>query len=102
VCTECWSEDLDWEQCRGTGVVESFTVLHRAPFPGFPVPWVLALVALAEGHVMLSGLVECDPATLTIGAAVEVVFEAAGDGLVVPLFRVRGPRTATPGPGSEQ
>jgi uncharacterized OB-fold protein len=75
-------------------VVESFTVLHRAPFPGFPVPWVLALVALAEGHAMLSGLVDCDPATLTVGTGVEVVFEAAGDGLVVPLFRLRDAATA--------
>jgi uncharacterized OB-fold protein len=66
------------------------------------VPWVLALVALAEGHAMLSGLVENDPPTVTIGAAVEVVFESARDGLVVPLFRVRDPRTATEGSRSEQ
>jgi uncharacterized OB-fold protein len=78
-----------WERCTGRGTVYSYTVMHRAPFPGADVPSILVIVELDEGHTMLSRLVECDPAAVAVDTAVEVVFVPQTDAISLPLFRPR-------------
>jgi hypothetical protein len=45
---------VHWVAGAGNGSVYSFSVLHREPFPDYPVPFVLAIVELDEGYNMFS------------------------------------------------
>lgn len=87
-CPTCWSADLGWEAVSGRGKVAAMSVVHMAPYESVAarVPYVLALIELDEGPVMMSNVVDCDPATVTIGMRVQVTFEARGD-LQLPQFR---------------
>lgn len=65
VCLRCGRTDrLGWTEAVGTGTVDSFTEVHRAPGPGFAPPYVVARVRLAEGPILLtrliSGVPRCD------------------------------------------
>ena len=48
---------------------------------------MLALVELEEGVKMFTNIHDCDPRDVTIGMAVEVVFDQATDRISVPFFR---------------
>jgi uncharacterized OB-fold protein len=50
-------------------------------------PFVMAYVTLAEGPTMMTNIVNCDPATLQVGAAVEVIFVRSEGGFAVPCFQ---------------
>lgn len=72
----------------GRGSVFTFTV-NRHPFnPAVPLPYVVAIVELAEqaGLRFTTQVVECDVDDVHIGLAVAVTFEQAGEAWV-PLFR---------------
>jgi len=88
MCPACQHTELRWIDSSGRGVVYSFTVVHRPPDPAFDVPYVVAIVELDEGWFLLSNVIDCDPDTVTIGAAVAVVFEAMDDTITLPLFRL--------------
>ena len=83
VCPHCMSADLEWFDASGSGVVYSFTTVHRAP-PGFEPPYVVALVELQEGVRMLTRLVGVEPDRVAIGLAVELAIK--GDP-PLPYFR---------------
>lgn len=87
-CPECWSTDLDWQAASGFGKVVALTVVHMAPYESVAarVPYVLALVHLDEGPTMMSNIIECDPASVTISMPVRVTFEDRGE-LKLPQFR---------------
>ncbi len=102
-CPQCWSSDVEWDTVSGRATLESYVVSYR-PAPGFEerVPYVIAVVTLAEGPRMMSNVVGAghDAATpperiarlLPADLALEVLFEGAGafaDGkpLVLPQFR---------------
>ncbi|MFC5338515.1 Zn-ribbon domain-containing OB-fold protein [Leucobacter denitrificans] len=74
----------------GTGTVYSFSVLHQAFHPAFveDLPLVLALVELDDypGIRILTNILEANPEDITIGMAVEVVFEERGE-YSLPQFR---------------
>ena len=72
-------------EAAGTGVIYSFTVVHRAP-PGFDTPYVVALVDLDEGPRMMANLVGAAPAQAAIGQRVRVTYEDIGEGRLLPQF----------------
>lgn len=80
-CPQCWGE-TDWIQASGRGAVYSFSVMRRAA-----VPFAIAYVALEEGPIMVSNIVECDLDALYIGQPVEVCFQATQEGPRIPMFR---------------
>ena len=86
-CPACWSDDLDYKVASGKGTIETFTVVYQAPYPAFEdkIPYVIALIELAEGVRMMSNVVGCEPEDMAIGAAVKVVYEARGP-LMLPMF----------------
>ncbi len=86
-CPACLSENWTYEPSTGRGRVYSATMVHKAPGPGFAVPFGLGIVDLDEGWSMLATLVgEPLPA---IDAAVEITWmERAGRAL--PAFRAAG------------
>jgi uncharacterized OB-fold protein len=82
LCPHCFSGRTEWVAAKGTGVIYSYSTLHR----GVPVPYTIAYVTLDEGVSMMTNLVDCDPAGLKIGAPVQLVFKPAEDGTPVPMF----------------
>ncbi|MCX5200556.1 Zn-ribbon domain-containing OB-fold protein [Streptomyces sp. NBC_00237] len=88
-CPYCWSENGSWERASGRATLYTWSVVHRNDLPpyGERVPYVAAVVDLAEGPRMMTEVVDCEEAALRIGAEVEVVFRA-GEGYAVPVFRL--------------
>ena len=86
-CVACQSLDVSWVEGTGKGRVYSYTVIHREPFPDFPVPAVMAIVDLDEGYSMFSNIVDCPRDRLRCDMPVEVTFERQPDGFVLPVFR---------------
>jgi uncharacterized OB-fold protein len=83
-CPFCRSADLDWEAASGLGELFTYSIIPR---PAGPT--VLAYVRLAEGPLLLTNLVEADPASLQIGAALQVTFRRTAEGRSAPVFRLR-------------
>ncbi len=81
------AEELTPSPLSGKGTVFTFTINHQAFLPSVPVPYVVAIVELAEqaGLQLTTRIVNCDPADVRIGMAVSVVFEDRG-GVRLPLF----------------
>lgn len=78
-CPTCLSENWAYERSSGRGTVYSSTVVHKAPGPGFAVPFGLGIVDLDEGWSMIATLVgEHLP---EIGTPVEVTWVERGDRL---------------------
>ncbi|MCY4639921.1 MAG: OB-fold domain-containing protein [Chloroflexi bacterium] len=106
-CPRCWSTDVQWRTASGRATLESYVVCYR-PAPGFEdcVPYVIAVVTLAEGPRMMSNIVasgvdagtppEHIPQLLPAGLPLEVDFGKRGIGtgaaLELPLFRPGTPR----------
>ena len=88
LCTRCASERLAFSECSGRGRVRSFTVIRRAVSAAYEpeLPYVVALIELAEGPTLMSNVVGCAPEALRIGAAVRVRFDAWTPELTVPVF----------------
>jgi len=92
VCPECWSADLGWMEASGKGKVHTFTVMMDMVEPRFweDLPYVLAMVDLDEGIRMMTRIVDCDPESVQIDMAVEVVFQDITDECALPFFKPTG------------
>lgn len=93
-CPHCWSEDVTWERASGHATLYTWSVVHRNDLPPFGsrVPYVAAVVDLAEGPRMMTEIVDCGESghELRIGMALEVAFRETGEGeggVAVPVFR---------------
>ena len=53
ICVGCGGDDLWPVEAAGTGMVDSFTVVHRAE-----TPYTVARVRLTEGPIVLTHLVD--------------------------------------------
>jgi len=89
-CPHCGGRALHWRDASGRGTVYTFTVNYRAAHEHFKsrLPYVVAAVDLEEGVRLLANLVECVPAAVRIGARVQLCLEQAGEGIVLPQFRL--------------
>ena len=89
LCTHCMSGDLGWHEASGQARVKSFTIIRRPVTEAYAddVPYVVALVELAEGPTMMSNVVGCDPESVAIGMEVAVDFERRTEAIAVPVFR---------------
>lgn len=92
MCGSCQSMTFQWEEMSGKGCVYSYVVTHQAVHPALAghTPLATVEVELAEGPHITSNLVDVPPEAVTIGMAVEVVFEEVAAGVVLPLFRRTG------------
>ena len=93
-CPQCGSLNIDWVQASGKGTIYSFTVNRRGAGDLVeykdPVPYVLAYVELEEGPRIMTNIVGCDPDSVRIGQAVEVVFHDTGQGSALYRFKPAG------------
>lgn len=90
MCAECGSWDWSWERSTGRGRVFTWTVVGRALHPAFQdaCPYAPAVIEMEdEGVRILSEVTDCAPGDLEIDLPVEVVFEQASGGVVLPMFR---------------
>jgi len=98
MCPRCQSLDDEWVPMSGRGTVWSFVVPHPPLLPAFAklAPYNVVVVALDEdpGLRLVGNLVaspegpinEIDPETIRIGMPVRVVFQAAGEDIVLPRW----------------
>jgi len=80
ICPHCLSADTEWRPAAGTGTVYSFSTMGQGE-----ATYTLAFVTLDEGVTLMTNLVDCDPAKVSIGQKVRVVFKPT-DGHAVPMF----------------
>jgi uncharacterized protein len=91
MCPDCQSTEATWEPVpRGMGTVYSWIVVNHAVSASLAdqVPYVVALIEVAEGARMISTIVDCNPGEIHADMAVEVAFEDHPSGITLPLFRV--------------
>ncbi len=90
-CPYCWSEDVAWERASGEATLYTWSVVHRNDLPPFGdrVPYVAAVVDLAEGPRMMTEIVGCAHEALRVGMRLSVAFREAEKegGEAVPVFR---------------
>jgi uncharacterized protein len=87
-CPRCWSTNVSWEEASGDAILYTWSVVHQNDLPPFPgrVPYVAAVVDLAEGPRLMTNVVDCEPAALTVGMALRVAYEDRTDEVTVPVF----------------
>ncbi len=78
---------LEPRQASGRGTVLTFTVNRHRFNPGVPVPYVVAIVELAEQADLrlITNIVGCEPEAVHVGMPVRVAFEPHGE-VFVPVF----------------
>ncbi|MCP3821927.1 Zn-ribbon domain-containing OB-fold protein [Streptomyces sp. A3M-1-3] len=88
-CPHCWSDDVTWEPTSGRATLYTWSVVHRNDLPPFGsrVPYVAAVVDLAEGPRMMTEVVDCAAADLRIGMALEVAFRNETKEVAIAVFR---------------
>jgi uncharacterized protein len=100
-CEECGAHQLyprdrclacrgpvGWVDASGRGTVYSFTVIRQnysRPFRDM-IPYVVALVDLAEGPRLMTNIVGCSPDDVRVGMAVRATFEAVSEEAGIALF----------------
>ena len=88
LCTVCGA-DPEWERASGRGTVHTFTVIRQnyaKPFRD-ELPYVVAMIELAEGPMMMSNVTDCAADDVHVGMPVEAHFVTADEGIGVPFFR---------------
>ena len=88
ICPECSSLNTEWIESSGRGEVYSFTNNTRGDGPYAGANYVLAYVQLEEGPRIMTNIVDCDPADISVGSKVSVVFHDTGEGNALYRFRL--------------
>ncbi|MDR3557375.1 MAG: Zn-ribbon domain-containing OB-fold protein [Syntrophobacteraceae bacterium] len=88
-CTECSGEECEWIETSGKATLYSYAVnVYGVPFAFMEdLPYVLALVDLAEGPRMISNIVGCAPEDLQNGMELEVVFDDVSAEITLPKWK---------------
>lgn len=87
-CPECRSTELSWVESSGEGVIVTYTTVWRPQTPAFEVPYVVAVVRLAEGYEMMTNLVDCEVDAVTTDLPVRVRFVDIDDDVTLPCFEL--------------
>ena len=76
LCEHCHSRELAWKASSRQGKLLSFTVVHRAPVPAFKadVPYVIAIVDMAEGFRLMVNVKDGAQQQLQIDQPVQIGF----------------------------
>ena len=87
-CPHCHHAGLGWREVSGDGTVYSYTVVRHPTHYAFArqIPYVLAIVELAEGPRLVTAITGVPPETVRAGLPVRVVFREVADGVTLPYF----------------
>jgi uncharacterized OB-fold protein len=94
ICPRCHSKDVEWVATGGKGTLYSYTVVHHAAHVAVAdrVPYLVALVTLAEGPRVVSNLLNCDRLHVRIGMPLRLTFQEVAPDVWLPQFE---PEAAT-------
>lgn len=87
VCPHCVSNNVGPKAVSGKATIASFTVNHQPWQPDLEVPFVIAMVEIAEQQDvrLVTNIINCEPAEVQIGLSVKVTFVQQED-VWLPLF----------------
>lgn len=76
-CPYCFSQNLGWAKMSGKARLYAYTIVHQAAFPAFndDIPYVHAVVELAEGPRLVTNIVGIPVDQVKIEMPLEVVFD---------------------------
>jgi uncharacterized protein len=91
VCPDCHSWQSQWVKLPGTGIIDSYVVVHQ-PIGAFAseVPYVTAKIVLdgTGGHAnIVSNVTDCAWDRVRVGMPVSVYFDDVADDVTLPKFR---------------
>ena len=93
VCTRCQSFKSEWLAAQDEAELFSFTVVHNPAHPsiGPALPYNIAIVLFPsfDNVRLISNVVDARPEELRIGMKLDLVWERAGNGGMLPRFRKR-------------
>jgi uncharacterized OB-fold protein len=75
-CPHCWSDDVQPVQASGTGTLYTYSTVYANDLPPFRdrLPYVAAIVELAEGPRVMTTIEGAGPDGLRVGMAVTASF----------------------------
>ena len=78
-CARCGKQDFEPKALATTGILRSFTIVHRAA-PNVAVPYVSSVVELDGGGVVKANLIDAgsDPEKIELGMKVRLTTFACG------------------------
>jgi uncharacterized OB-fold protein len=99
-CPRCHSTDLGWRTASGAGTVYTCTVVRHPTHFAFAdkIPYVIALVELAEGPRLITGITGIPAEEVRAGMPVRAVFRDVTDQVTLPYFEPASTPTTTPDP----
>lgn len=88
LCPRCSSLEAKWTPLSGKGTIYSFTIYRVAYHPAFKgdIPYVVAIIQLAEGPRMESNVIGCKVEDVRVEMPVKVSFEDVTDQVTLPKF----------------
>ncbi len=87
-CPKCWSEDVSWYRASGDATLYTWSVIYSNDQPIFRdrVPYVAAVVDLAEGPRMMTNIIDTPFDDLRVGMDLKVRFMPISDEFTIPVF----------------
>ena len=82
ICPYCMSDETEWFESPGEGVIYTYSVMYRSPTG----PYAIGYVTLDEGVSVLTNFVDVTADQLKIGMRVKVRFQDTDGGPPVPVF----------------
>lgn len=88
-CPTCWSDDVAWVEASGRATLYTHSTVYNNDLPPFNerLPYIAAVVDLAEGPRMMTEIVECAPEQLEVGMDLTVTFRHVTDEVTIAVFR---------------
>lgn len=86
-CPGCRSFEMEWVRSSGKGTIYSWATYEESPNPAFKAPYSVVLVELEEGVRLISNMIDTASREISMGMAVEVVFDKITDELTLPKFK---------------
>tara|TARA_R110001606_G_scaffold381211_1_gene542238 strand:+ start:23840 stop:24232 length:393 start_codon:yes stop_codon:yes gene_type:complete len=83
LCPHCFSDKTEWVESAGRGFIYTYTQTDRAPIFRFP-----AMVALDEGPVLMTAIIDCEAHDIEIGKRVTLTFAPTEGEQQLPVFRI--------------
>ncbi len=88
-CPTCRAQEVEWVEHDGRGVLYSYTVIRHPVIPDVAsaLPLIAGVVELpGTGVRLVAPIVDCDPADIAIGAAMELTWYDVREGTTIPCF----------------
>jgi uncharacterized protein len=96
-CPHCWSDDVHPVQASGNGTLYTYSTVYVNDLPPFRdrLPYVAAIVELAEGPRLMTTIEGAAPERLRVGMAVTASFRPVDDEPGSPYLTVFTPTEET-------